>query len=115
MRRKAKEKESKEGSLLDFIGPKVSEEGRESVPSREVTEVSRKVEPPAVEAQVLEKISQYLCTKGEVTKTSLYRWSKQEGIKPVDLYRTLVLLEKEGRLKKAFDADRGEIVYQYLA
>ncbi len=109
MPRKKKKKGESEGRPLDltaFLG--------EETPTaeRKAERVGEEIKAPLLTDEtaslIYEKISS---TPGGLGKSELYRWAKKKGIKPADLYRAIIRLVSQGKIKRVFDPEKEEYVY----
>ena len=93
MVKERKSKRSTHASIMDFLKEK---------------EITRK------EIDFDSRIEDYLRSMGTVTKSEMYKWCMNMSIAPVILYRTLRILERRGRVRKYFDENREDLVYDYI-
>jgi len=105
--------EPSEGGLLRFIGDLSSKQQKSSVKKENVRKEEREPIARFPESEVYRKIIKYLEESRQVAKSELYKWSRKNNIRPVDLYNTLLSLEREGKLKKVFDADKMDVIYVF--
>lgn len=82
--------------ITSFLGPQSSE-----------GEVKQPYLSEDIEASVLD----FLRSRGSLTRSELYEWSKKRGIKPVELYRCLSSLLNRGVLSRRFDTEKEEYVF----
>jgi len=53
----------------------------------------------------------YIKKKGRVTKSELYTWSKNSGIKPAAFYNAVTSLLNKGLISRSFDPEKEEYVF----
>jgi len=111
-KRRKKEEEAPSVTLFQFIESK-----KEEVKQTSLKEEA-KVEETKVQEQEYENyeniIYSYISQKGKVSKDEIYIWSKRRNISPAELYRAIISLERKGLIRKRFDAEVGQLVYELV-
>lgn len=103
-KRKRKVKSKVDMTSFLFIQEKKSDTKRE-----DITKTSGEIfsQDNSVESQLID----FIRDQGKIGKSKVYKWSKENKIAPVSLYKALISLEKRGLIKKEFDENIGELVY----
>ena len=108
-----KKKSSEEGKSLDitaFLG------GGPQPPRGEGAaggaEAGGAISAPPLLDETVDLIYNYISGfPGGVGKSELYKWAKSKGVKPADLYRAILQLVSQGKIKRVFDPEKEEYVY----
>ncbi len=66
---------------------------------------------PYLREDIEAAILSFVRSRGTVTRSELYEWSKKRGIKPADFYRCLTSLVSKGVIERKFDTQREEYVF----
>jgi len=75
-------------------------------------ETPTQVEAPRPAGDVVDLVYRRIKeSPGGIGKSELYRWAKAKGVKPADLYRAILQLVSQGRIKRRFDPEKEEYVY----
>lgn len=97
---------------------KKKESGEQSPASVDLTSFLERPPPdeerrqqPYLSEDIENAILSLVRSRGPLTRSELYEWSKKRGIKPAELYRCLSSLLSRGALNRKFDAEREEYVF----
>jgi DNA-binding MarR family transcriptional regulator len=66
---------------------------------------------PLLSEEVERMVLSYIRRKGRVTKSELYKWSKDSGIKPAAFYSAVTSLLSKGLISRSFDPEKEEYVF----
>lgn len=106
-RRRKKEGESGRAVDITSFFSQPSKTGKEKPPA-ESGGIKAPLLLSEVEKAVYERVK---AAPGGIGKSELYHWAKKKGIKPADLYKAIVNLVAQGKIRRVFDPEREEYVY----
>jgi len=66
---------------------------------------------PLLSEEVERAVLNYIRRKGRVTKSELYKWSKDSGIKPAAFYNAVTSLLSKGLISRSFDPEKEEYIF----
>ncbi|RLE95090.1 MAG: hypothetical protein DRN04_01130 [Thermoprotei archaeon] len=113
-KRRKREEEVPSVTLFQFVESKKEEESKRVTAVKEVKKDTELKEVKVDEQGYESLIYNYIRQRGKVSKDEIYVWSKRRKISPAELYRAIISLEKKGLVRKRFDGEMGQLVYEII-